>query len=455
MPNDMSRLPIQAFFAPPGAPRRPRIRRAEGIWFEDETGRRTIDASSGPVASNLGHGNKRVLAAMQAQAALAAFATPSQFESAANLALAERLATLCGPGLDRAFLTSGGSEAIETAIRFCRQHAVWRGEPGRWKVISRMPSYHGNTFGALAVTGDPAAHAIFGPMMVAMPKVPAPFTYRLPPGHTADSYAAECADALERSILAEGAETVLAFIMEPVGGLATGALVAVDAYYTAVRDICTRHGILLIHDEVMSGAGRTGRFLASEHWPGARPDIAVLAKGVSAGYAPLGVVMVPAAMAEDLAGAGGFSAGFTYFANPVACAVGAAVLEELVEQDLMANAATQGARLRQRLDAIAAGSRVVGDVRGRGLLMAIELVSDKAAKRSIPAALNAPERLKAIGLEHGLSLYGRRTAGARFGEWLMISPPLIVTADDVDEIADRLAATLGEYETELARAGVV
>ena len=456
MQNDTSRLGIQAFFAPPEAPRRPRIRRSEGIWFEDEAGRRTIDVSSGPVASNLGHGNKRVLAAMQAQAELAPFATPSQFESAANLALAEKLAALCGPGLDRAFLTSGGSEANETAMRFCRQHAVWRGEVGRWKVISRMPSYHGNTFGALAITGDPAAHALFGPMMVRMPKVPAPWTYRVPEGHTAESYAAECADALERTIVAEGADTVLAFIMEPVGGLATGALVAPDAYYRAVRDICTRHGILLIYDEVMSGAGRTGRFLAADHWPSARPDIVVLAKGVSAGYAPLGVVMVPEAMVEDLAGAGGFSAGFTYFANPLACAVGAAVLDELVARDLIANAAVQGVRMRARLDEIAvSGPASWATCAAVVCLQAIEIVADKEEKRSLPPALNAPERLKAIGLQHGLSLYGRRTAGGQFGEWLMISPPLIVTQDEVDEIAERLAAVLGEYETELARAGVL
>jgi adenosylmethionine-8-amino-7-oxononanoate aminotransferase len=340
-------------------------------------------------------------------------------------------------------------------MRFCRQHAVWRGEAGRWKVISRMPSYHGNTFGALAVSGDPAAHALFGPMMVQHPKVPAPFSYRVPAGHTAESYAAECADALERTILAEGAETVLAFIMEPVGGLATGALVAPDLYYTAVRQICTRHGVTLIYDEVMSGAGRTGRFLASEHWPAGRPDIAVLAKGVSAGYAPLGVVMVPERMAEDLAGSGGFAAGFTYFANPLSCAVGVAVLDELVERDLIGNAAVQGARLHARLEAIAAGSRILGDIRGRGLLLAIELVADKAEKRAIPVALNAPERLKAIALRHGLHLYGRRTAGGRFGDWLMVSPPLIVTADEVDLIADRIAASLGEYEDELARDGVI
>ncbi len=281
----------QAFFQPPEAPPKPRIRRAEGVWFEDEEGRRYLDASSGPVASNLGHGNPRVLAAMRQQAEAACFAHPMQFESAANIDLGERLAALCGPGLDRAFTVSGGSEAVESAIRFCRQHAVVRGETSRWKVITRLPSYHGNTFGALTISGDPAAHALFGPLLVPMPKVPAPFTYRLPPGHTAETHAQACADALEQTILAEGPETVLAFIMEPVGGLATGALVAPDPYYRAVRDICTRHGVTLIYDEVMSGAGRTGRFLAADHWPGARPDMVVLAKGVSAGYAPMGVVM--------------------------------------------------------------------------------------------------------------------------------------------------------------------
>jgi adenosylmethionine-8-amino-7-oxononanoate aminotransferase len=392
---------------------------------------------------------------MRRQAEAAVFAFPSQFENDANFALAERLASLCGPGLDRAYLTSGGSEAIESAVRFCRQYAVSCGEPSRWKVISRMPSYHGNTAGALTLSGDPVAHAVFGPLLVPMPKIPAPFSYRIPVGHTVDSYAAECADALERTILAEGAETVLAFIMEPVGGLATGALVAPDAYYRAIRDICTRYGVLLIFDEVMSGAGRTGRFLAADHWPGARPDIAVLAKGVSAGYAPLGVVMVSEQMAEDLAAVGGFSAGFTYYANPMACATAAAVLDEVIEHELIANAARQGERMRARLDAIAAGSRILGDVRGKGLLLAIEFVADKAEKRPIPPALNAPERVKAIGWQHGLSLYGRRTAGGQFGEWLMISPPLIVTADEVDQIADRLAATLADYETELVREGVI
>lgn len=454
-----SRAAIQSFFLPSDAPRKPRIRRAEGIWFEDTDGNRLIDASSGPVASNLGHGNPRVLDAMMRQAREAAFAYPLQFESAANVAIAERLARLCGPGLDRAFLVSGGSEAVESAIRFARQSAVVRGEAARWKVIARQPGYHGNTLGALAVSGDKAAHAMFGPLLRDMPKVPAPFTYRLPPNHTAESHARACAAALETTILAEGTETVLAFIMEPVGGLATGALVAPDCYYTLVRDICTRHGVTLIYDEVMSGAGRTGRFLAADHWPGARPDMVVLAKGVTAGYTPMGVVMVAEAAAEALAASGGFMAGFTYFANPLSCAVGAAVLDELTGvhtgRDLIANAAATGARMRERLERLAEDSRIVGDVRGLGLLLAVELVADKASQRMIPLPLMAPYRVQALALRHGLALYCRRTGGGEYGDWIMVSPPLIVTADEVDMIADRLAATLHEYEAELAAAGVL
>ena len=401
---------IQGFFP---AARRPRVRRASGVWFEDTEGRRYLDASSGPVVSNLGHGNARVLAAMRVQAEAVAFAFPMQWESEANLRLSARLAGLSGPGLERAFLVSGGSEAVETALKFARQHAVAVGEGSRWKVIGRDPGYHGGTLGALAVTGDKAAHALFGPMMRAMPLVPAPFTYRVPENHTAETYGRACAEALERTIVAEGAETVLAFIMEPVGGLATGALVAPDAYYGAVREICTRHGVLLIHDEVMSGAGRTGRFLAGQHWPGGRADLVVLAKGITAGYTPMGAMLAPAAMAERVVAAGGFMNGFTYFANPLSCAVGAAVLDELVERDLMGNAARMGARLRAGL--VGLDHALVGDVRGAGLLLAVELVADRAGKRMIPLERMAPYRVQALGLEHGLALYCRRTGGG--GVW--------------------------------------
>jgi len=447
--------PIQVFLSKYGTPRRPRIARGEGIYMWDESGRRYIDVSSGPVANNLGHGNRRVLEAMQRQAEKVAFAFPGVFESEANVLLADLLTELSGPGLDRAFFVSGGSEATESAIKLCRQYALARGDAARWKVISREPAYHGGTLGALALTGDKHQHAIFGPMLREMPKVPTPFTYRLPDNHTRESYARHCAQALEQKLLEEGPETVLAFIMEPVGGLATGALVPEDIYFTLVRQICSRHGILLIYDEVMSGAGRTGRFLGADHWPDARPDIVILAKGIAAGYTPMGCVLAPDAVVRAVADAGGFMNSFTYFTNPLSCAIGHAVLQETVECGLIENAATRGEELRARLEDIAARSAIVGDVRGRGLLLAMELVADKATQRQLPLELQAPARFQAIAMELGLAVYCRRTSYGAYGDWLMVSPPLIVTSAELEEICEGLERALGQYQEELAAAGVL
>jgi adenosylmethionine-8-amino-7-oxononanoate aminotransferase len=446
--------PIQVFLAKHGADRLPRIARGDGIYMWDTDGNRYIDVSSGPVANNIGHGNQPVLAAMQAQAADVAFAFPGMFESAANENLADLLTSLAGPGFERAFFVSGGSEATESAVKLCRQYALAMGQSKKWKVISREPAYHGGTLGALALTGDKHQHEVFGPMMRMMPKVPTPFTYRLPPNHDRESYARHCAAALEEKILSEGADTILAFIMEPVGGLATGALVAEDIYFSQVREICTRHGILLIFDEVMSGAGRTGRFLAVDHWPDAKPDIVILAKGIAAGYTPMGCVLAPNAIVKAVADDGGFMNGFTYFANPLSCAVGHAVLREMVDNDLVANAAARGTELAERLRAMSDSNRVIGDVRGRGLLLAIELVSDQASKKQIPLALNAPLMFQKIAMEMGLAVYTRRTSYGAYGDFLMITPPLIVTADQIDEIATGLQKALARFEVELKAAGV-
>src|SRR5258708_15696766 len=307
---------IQVFYQSKGASRRPTVAHADGMYMWDTDGRRYIDASSGPVGSNIGHGNARVLEAMVEQAKKIAFASRAVFENEPNARLADLVTGLAGPGLERAYFVSGGSEATETAIKLARQYAVARGAGGRWKVIGRYPGYHGATLGAASVTGDPQAEKTFAPLMPVMPKVPAPFAYRLPPNHDADSYARACATALEDTIRREGPETVLALIMEPVGGLATGALVAPDHYYRAVREICDRHGVLLIYDEVMSGAGRTGTFLAADHWPAARPDLVTLAKGIAAGYTPMGAVLAPASMVEAVAEAGGFLHGPTHSTNP-------------------------------------------------------------------------------------------------------------------------------------------
>lgn len=453
--EDPSGGPIQVFFAKPGSPRKPRIVRAQGLYLWDDEGRRYIDVSSGPVANNLGHGNPRVLEALRRQSERTTFVFPGMFETEENVALSDRITALAGPGLERAFFVSGGSEATETAIKLARQYAVTKGEAGRWKVIGREPGYHGATLGTLSVTGDEQQHALFGALLKPMPKVPAPFTYRIPDNHSRESWARHCAQALDERIREEGPESVLAFIMEPVGGLATGALVAEDLYHEMVREICTRHGVLLIYDEVMSGAGRTGTFLAADHWPEARPDLVVLAKGIAAGYTPMGCVLAPAALVEQVAAGGGFMHAFTYFSNPLSCAIGDAVLQEVVERDLTGNAARRGAELEAGLEALGRDSRIIGDVRGRGLLLAVELVADKAAKRPIPLELLAPSRFQAIALELGLAVYCRRTSGGRYGDWIMISPPLVVTEAEVEEILDGLHRALARYEAELEAQGVL
>jgi adenosylmethionine-8-amino-7-oxononanoate aminotransferase len=375
------------------------------------------------------------------------------FENEPNEQLAELVTRLAGRGLERAYFVSGGSEATETAIKLARQYAVATGQASRWKVIGQDPGYHGATLGAAAVTGDPQAEKAFAPLMSTMPT--APFTYRLPANHDADSYARACAAALEETIRRAGAETVLAFIMEPVGGLATGALVAPDHYYRTVREICDRHGVLLIYDEVMSGAGRTGTFLAADHWPDGRPDLVTLAKGIAAGYTPMGAVLAPAGMVETVAEAGGFLHGHTYAANPLSCAIGHAVVSEMLEADLMANAERMGGLLRARLEALKATSAILGDVRGKGLLLAIEIVAEKETKAILPAERQAVYRITELGIERGLLLYSRRTANGQYGEWLMVTPPLIVNAAQVDEIAGLIGETLQAYEKELRRAGVI
>ncbi|MEX0286699.1 MAG: aspartate aminotransferase family protein [Paracoccaceae bacterium] len=446
---------IQVFSVPHGTvPRLPQIAHGDGIYMWDTSGKRYIDVSSGPIANNIGHGNAHVLRAMQEQAGKVAFAYPGQFESEANVRLADLVTDMAGPGLDRAFFVSGGSEANESAVKLCRQYMLAIGQPDRCKVISRDPGYHGGTSGALALTGDRQMHDIFGALLPAHYKVPTPWTYRLPPNHTRDSYARHCAQALEDKIVAEGPDTVMAFIMEPVGGVATGALVAEDIYMTMVREICARHGVLLIYDEVMSGAGRTGHFLAADHWPDACPDMVVLAKGIAAGYTPMGAVLAPNDMVRAVAGSGGFLNGFTYCSNPLSCAVGAAVLEEVRAHGLVANAAARGPELVERLWDIGASNRVVGDVRGKGLLLAMELVTGPETKARIPVEMNAPAMVQRIAMDQGLAIYHRRTAYGENGDWLMIAPPLTVTSDQLDEITDGLRETLRLFEAELRSEGI-
>lgn len=441
---------LQHFITPTDGPPFPEVSHGRGVYIFDKEGRRYIDASSGAVASNLGHDNARVKAAIHEQADRISFAYGRVWESEVHRRLTAKLADMSGMGLDSVFLVSGGTEAVEAAIKIARQAAVGRGEAGRWKVISRTPSYHGSTLAILGVTGDEVFAGPFRPMFVPMPKVPAPLSYRPPGNLSADDFARDCAAALEAEILSQGPESVLAFIMEPVGGTSTGALVAPDHYYAQVREICDRHGVFLIFDEVMSGAGRTGKFLAAHHWPAARPDIVALAKGVSGGYAPLGAVLTRAELVDTLRAQGGLLHGHTYAANPMACAVGCAVLEEIESRQLIANAAAAGERLRRGLEGLKAQIPIVGDVRGLGLLLAVEIVADPVTKAMFPEATSAISRIRACCQEEGVMVLSRRTSGGRYGEWLMVSPPLIITQAEVDDLVARLGAGLLRFQGEMA-----
>ena len=428
--------------------RRPLFDRAEGVYLWDADGRRYLDGSSGAMVSNIGHSNPRVLAAIQEQMARGSFAYRLHFENDAAESLAARAAGLAPPGIDRVFFVSGGSEAVESCLKLARQYAIATGQAGRYKVIARHPSYHGSTLGALAVTGYTPMTAPFAPMMHEMPKIPAPTAYLDRDGLSCEESGRRYADLLEAEIRRQGPETVLAFIMEPVGGASTGALVAPDSYYPRVREICDRYGVLLIHDEVMSGAGRTGRFLAGDHW-GIVPDLVALSKGFAAGYVPLGAMLAPGRIVEPVLDAGGFIHGFTYAGNPLACAAGNAVLDEILEQDLMERATQMGERLRQRLEELVPRFGLIGDVRGKGLLLAVELVADRASMEPLPPAAMAAARLTELAFERGLILYWRRTRGGDRGDHVMVCPPLIVTEDQIDELIDSFADALAALHTEI------
>lgn len=419
---------------------RPTLERAEGIYLWDTDGNRYLDGSSGPMISNIGHSNPRVLAAMKDQMDKATFGYRLYFQCDVAEQLAEKLVSMLPAGLDRLFLVSGGSEAVESCLKLARQYTVVSGRQSRWKVISLTPSFHGTTLGALSVTGMPMFTEQFSPMIAPMPKIPAPTCYLDRDELTHEERGLKYAENLRETIEAEGPESVLAFIMEPVGGASTGALVAPDSFYTRVREICDEYGVLLIADEVMTGAGRTGRFLGSEHWA-LKPDIISMAKGLAAGYAPLGAMAARADIVDAIMADGVFSHGHTYGANPLACAAGLAVLNEVEDQCLVNNAGVQGDKLRAALDELKDQYEIIGDVRGKGMLQAFELVADRSTMEPLPPELNAHIELVEEAYQRGLIIYSRRTRGTS-GDHFLISPPLTIEDHQIDELIDKLRASL-------------
>lgn len=428
--------------------RRPFIARADGVYIWDKQGRRFLDGSSGAMVSNIGHGNRRVLNAMREQMTATTFGYRLHFENEPAERLASVLSNLSPKGLDRVFFASGGSEAVESCIKLARQYALAKGEPNRTEVISRFPSYHGSTFGALAVTGYGPLNDPFAPMVRGMPKIPAPQAYLDRDNLSEEDRGLRYADMLRDKIEELGPENVLAFIIEPVGGASTGALVAPDSYYQRVRDICDQYGVLLIYDEVMTGVGRTGKFLAADHW-NQSPDILALSKGLGAGYIPLGAMIARRDIVDAVVGTGGFMHGYTYAGNPLACAAGLAVIHEVFEQDMMANTARIGALLKSRLEDLMTRFPFIGDVRGKGLLLAFELVSDRETMTPLPREANAFAKLVEYAYDEQLIIYSRRTRGGYEGDHFLICPPMISEENHIDEIIDKLTISLDRLALEL------
>src|SRR3954469_5315900 len=362
--------------------------RGEGIFLIDADGRRYVDACGGAAVSCVGHGHPGVIAAIAEQAAALEYVHTGFFTSEAAEALADLIDEMSPGGLDRVWFTSSGSEAVEAALKLARQYHLERGDNGRSRVIARRLSYHGNTLGALAAGGSAWRRAPYAPLLIDVALIDPCFEYRFAaPGESAEAYGVRAADALEREILRLGPETVMAFVAETVVGATAGAVPPVPGYLQRVREICDRYGILLILDEVMCGAGRTGSFLSCEQ-DGVVPDITTLGKGLGAGYQPIGAVVCTSEVYAAIAdGSGALKHGQTYNAHPVGCAAALAVQQVIQDERLLERVMVAGERLRTLLMERFGNHPNVGDIRGRGLLVGLELVADRATKAPFDADL--------------------------------------------------------------------
>ncbi|MGX1321052.1 adenosylmethionine-8-amino-7-oxononanoate aminotransferase [Bradyrhizobium sp. USDA 377] len=417
----------------------------EGVYLFAEDGRRIIDASGGAAVSCLGHQHPRVIAAMARQASTLAYAHTAFFSSEPAEALAEKLVGHEPGGLAYAYFVSGGSEAIEASIKLARQYFIERGEPQRQHFIARRQSYHGNTLGALAAGGNAWRRAPYAPLLsAAFSHVTPAFAYHEKREEESDAqFVARLAAELEAEFQRLGPDTVAAFLAEPVVGATAGAVTAPDGYFKAMREICDRHGALLILDEVMCGMGRTGTTHAWEQ-EGVAPDIQAIAKGLGGGYQPIGAMLASGRIIDTIrAGSGAFQHGHTYLAHPLACAAALAVQDVIREDGLLDQVKQRGRQLEQRLTERFGNHRHVGDIRGRGLFWAIELVADRATRASFDPALKLHQKIKAEAFANGLGCYpGGGTVDGVRGDHVLLAPPYIASADEIDLIVDKLGTAV-------------
>jgi len=433
--QDMSRIIHRDVRSAP-----PVAARAEGLWIEDEQGNRYADACGGAAVSCLGHAHPAIVAAVREQVGRLDYVHTGFFSNRPAEDLARVMLTGAPPGLSHIYFVSGGSEAIEASLKIARQYYVERGEPSRTRFIARRQSYHGNTLGALSVGGNMARRALYDPILIPASHVEPCFAYRFKAeDETEEEYGARAAASLEAEILRHPPGTVAAFLAETVVGATAGSVPPVPGYFRRIREICDRHGVLLILDEVMSGMGRCGTLHACTA-EGIAPDILVVAKGLGAGVQPIGAMLVSEAIVAALRdGSGSFQHGHTYLSHPVACAAALAVQRELREGGLIDRVAPMGAVLAELLTERFGNHAHVGDIRGRGLFWSIELVADRATREPFDPARKLHARVREAAMARGLLVYPMGgTIDGRRGDHVTLAPPFTVTEGELGMIVERL-----------------
>jgi adenosylmethionine-8-amino-7-oxononanoate aminotransferase len=435
----------------------PQAVRAEGCFVYTADGRRYLDASGGAAVVTIGHGVGEIGRAMADQAARLAYVHSSEFQTAVAEKLAERILALAPESMHqggRVYFTSGGSEATETALKLARQYWIERGDKKRFRVLSRLQSYHGSTLGALAVSGNVRRRQPFLPMLNESGHIPPCYCYRCPFGLRYPECNVDCADELGRLLDRDGSDDVAAFILEPVVGATLGSVVPPEGYLERIAQICQEHGILLIADEVMTGMGRTGRPFAVEHW-GIKPDMILVGKGIASGYAPLGAVIVAGHVADAISrGSGTFLHGFTYNAHPVAAAAGNAVLDYIEREKLFARVDSAGRELHDALESLRKFS-VIGDVRGMGLLFGIEFVRDVKTREPFPPEARMAARVHDDAFEAGVMTYPMQgCVDGICGDHILLAPPFTITTAMIQLLVEALEHAIGDLEkSHLAGAG--
>ena len=423
----------------------------QGIWLRDAEGRSYIDASGGAAVSCLGHGHPDVIAAMHRQIDQLAYAHTSFFTTEVAEQLADLLVGSAPAGMSHVYFVSGGSEAVEAALKMARQYFVEIGQPQRRHFIARRQSYHGNTLGALAVGGNEWRREQFRPLLIDVTHVSPCYEYRgRLPDETPEAYGQRLVAELARTIEELGPDNVMAFVAETVGGATAGVLTPVPGYFKGIRDLCDRHGILLILDEVMCGMGRTGTLHACEQ-EGVVPDLLTVAKGLGGGYQPIGAVLAQGRIVEAMRqGSGLFQHGHTYLGHAVACAAALAVQQVIQRDHLLTQVRDRGAYLASRLRHELGDHPHVGDIRGRGLFWGLELVQDRANRQWFEPSLKVHARLKSAAMAEGLMIYPMGgTVDGRCGDHVLLAPPFISSEGDIDQIVARLRRSLDRVVSDI------